>query len=105
MHKVTFYPLGNADCCQIDLDNGEKILFDYANVGNSDDNDDLRINLPAALREDLKTADRDFYDVVAFTHADKDHINGFSDFFYLEHAKKYQDKERIKINTLWVPGG
>ena len=30
MHRLTFYPLGNADCCLIDLANGQKILFDYA---------------------------------------------------------------------------
>ena len=103
MHKLTFYPLGNADCCLIDLDNGQKILFDYADVGNSDDDDDLRIDLPAKLRENLKAAEKDSYDVVAITHADEDHIKGFSEFFYLEYAQKYQDDNRIKIDTLWVP--
>ena len=103
MHKLTFYPLGNADCCLIDLDKGQKLLFDYADMRNPDDDDDLRIDLPAALREDLNAAGKDAYDVVAFTHADKDHINGFSEFFYLEHAKKYQDADRVKIGELWVP--
>lgn len=103
MHKLTFYPLGNADCCLIDLDNGQKILFDYADVGNSDDDDDLRIDLPAKLREDLKAAGNNSYDVVAITHADEDHIKGFSEFFYLEYAQKYQDDDRIKIDELWVP--
>ena len=103
MHKLTFYPLGNADCCLIDLDNGQKILFDYADVGDSNDDDDLRIDLPAKLRADLEAAEKDSYDVVAITHADKDHIKGFSDFFYLQHAKKYQNGDRIKIDTLWVP--
>ena len=69
----------------------------------SNDDYDLRIDLPVALRDDLDAAGKDSYDVVAFTHADKDHINGFSEFFYLEHAKKYQDSDRIKIETLWVP--
>ena len=101
--KLTFYPLGNADCCLINLDNGQKILFDYADVGDSDDNDDLRIDLPEKLREDLEEAEKDSYDVVAITHADEDHIKGFSEFFYLEHAQKYQDEDRIKIDTLWVP--
>ena len=103
LHKLTFYPLGNADCCLIDLENGQKILFDYANVRNSDDDDDLRIGLPEKLREDLEEAEKDTYDVVAFTHADEDHIKGFSEFFYLEHAQKYQDDDRIKIDKLWVP--
>ena len=103
MHKLTFFPLGNADCCLIDLDNGQKILFDYADVGDSDDDDDLRIDLPAKLREDLEAAEKDSYDVVAITHADEDHIKGFSEFFYLEYAQKYQSDDRIKIDTLWVP--
>ena len=103
MHSLTFFPLGNADCCRTDLINGMKILFDYANCCDPDDNEDLRINLADALRDDLKEAGRDYYDVVAFTHADSDHICGASDFFYLDHAKKYQDDDRIKINELWVP--
>ena len=103
MHKLTFYPLGNADCCLIDLDNNQKILFDYADTRDSNDDDDLRIDLPTKLREDLDAAEKDSYDVVAFTHADEDHIKGFSKFFYLEHAEKYQDEDRIEIDTLWVP--
>jgi hypothetical protein len=30
-------------------------------------------------------------------------ISGSSDFFYLEHAAKYQTSGRIKIRELWVP--
>lgn len=37
------------------------------------------------------------------THIDEDHIKGSSDFFHLEHAKKYQDAGRIKMNEMWVP--
>ena len=103
MHKLTFYLLGNADCCLIDLDNRQKILFDYADMRDPNNDNDLRIDLPGTLRDDLTAAGKDSYDIVAFTHADKDHINGFSEFFYLEHAKKYQDADRIKIGILWVP--
>lgn len=103
MHKLTFYPLGNADCCKLDLSDGRKILFDYANTREDDDADDLRIDLASALSEDLKTVDRTYFDVVAFTHCDDDHIHGFSDFFYLGHAKKYQANERVSITELWVP--
>lgn len=101
--QLTVYPLGNADCCLIDLEEGQKILFDYADVRDSDDDDDLRIDLPEKLREDLEEAEKDSYDIVAFTHADQDHTKGLSEFFFLEHAQKYQDEERIKIDTLWVP--
>src|SRR4051812_1147629 len=103
MPKLTFFPLGNADCCLIDLQGGQKLLFDYANQRNPNDSTDLRIDLPTALAADLKTARRDYYDVVAFTHLDADHIAGASEFFHLKHNPKYQGEGRVKINTLWVP--
>ncbi len=103
MHKITFYPIGNADCCKIDLSNGRKLLFDFANCRDSDADDDLRIDLANALIDDLKVAEKNSFDIVAFTHGDDDHIHGFSEFFYLEHAKKYQDNDRIQIEELWVP--
>ncbi len=103
MHKVTFYPLGNADCCKLDLSDGRKLLFDYANCRDTEDEDDLRIDLASVLHEDLKIAERTHFDVVAFTHCDDDHIHGFSEFFNLQHAKKYQAGERVSITELWVP--
>lgn len=103
MPKLTFYPLGNADCCKIDLADGRKMLFDYADCKDKEDEDDLRIDLAKALRDDLESADRNYFDVVAFSHGDMDHIKGSSEFFYLEHASKYQSEKRIRINELWVP--
>src|SRR6266851_6798262 len=103
MAKLTFFPLGNADCCLIDLDGGQKLLFDFADVRDPDDDEDLRIDLAAALRDNLRTAKRTSFNVVAFTHLDRDHINRSSEFFYLRHAKKYQGEDRIKIDIMWVP--
>lgn len=103
MHKVTFYPLGNADTCLIELVNGKMLLFDYANVANTDDENEKRINLQETLRRSLEEAQRSHFDVVAFTHLDDDHIHGASDFFFLEHAKKYQSEDRIRIHALYVP--
>lgn len=103
MHTVTMFPLGNADCCRIDLAGGQKILFDYANTRNADDPSDKRIDLEQELRTDLKAAKRDFYDVVAFTHLDTDHFCRATEFFELRHASKYQGKDRIKIAEMWVP--
>lgn len=74
MHKMTFYPLGNADCCKLDLANGKKLLFDFANMRDEEDENDLRINLAKVLKDDLKDAKRQDFDVVAFTHADDDHV-------------------------------
>lgn len=103
MAKLTFFPLGNADCCRIDLDNGNKLLFDFAATRDPSDKNDLRIDLPKELRSDLKAAGRDRFEVVAFTHLDKDHYGGASEFFYFEHAQKYQGGDRVRIETLWVP--
>ncbi len=103
MHKMTLFPLGNADCCRIDLECGKKILFDFADTRDPEDENDLRCDLTKELREDLEAFNRDYFDVVAFSHLDKDHFSGATEFFYLEHAKKYQGDDRIKMNTMWVP--
>jgi hypothetical protein len=85
--KLTFFPLGNADSCLIDLDDGQKLLFDFADVRDPDDDEDLRIDLPAALRDDLRAANRSSFDVVALTQLDRDHINRSSEFFYLRRER------------------
>jgi hypothetical protein len=101
--KLTFHPLGNADCTRFDLADGRKFLIDYANMRSPDDQWDNRIDLPAVLKADLRATTRDCYDVVCFTHLDDDHCRGSSDFFWFDHAVKYQGEGRIKIKELWVP--
>ena len=101
--KITFHPLGNADCTRLDLADGQKMLVDYADVRNADDSSDLRVDLPKELKNDLRAARHDYYNVVLFTHLDDDHCHGAGDFFWLDHAKKYQGEDRIKIRELWVP--
>jgi plastocyanin len=103
MHTVTFYPLGNADCTRIELDNGKAILFDYANMRSPNDAADKRCDLPKLLLDRLAATGKDYFDVVAFTHIDNDHVCGASDFFHLDYASEYQGDERIKIRELWVP--
>lgn len=103
MHTVKFYPVGNGDCCQIILNNGTRLLFDFRHVGEGENEDHPTIDLKKSLKEELSEANQDYFDVVAFTHADDDHIQGSTDFFELWHAKKYQGEDRIKIKNLWVP--
>jgi len=103
MHKMTFYPIGNADCCLIELENSKNLLFDYAHCKEFENPDDLRIDLKTEISDKMKSKDKKHFDVVTFTHADDDHIRGFSDIFYLLHAKKYQSDDRFKIEELWVP--
>lgn len=104
MHKIIFYPVGNGDTSQIVLENGKRILFDYRHIKETE-NDEARseINLKKRLKDELKEAGRDYFDVVAFTHGDDDHIANSTEFFELRHAQKYQGGDRIKINELWVP--
>lgn len=103
MPKLTFHPLGNADSTRIELDNEKKILIDYANTRCAGDATDKRIDLPEALRHDLRLAGRNDYDVVVFTHLDDDHICGASEFFYFDYAAAYQSDSRVRIKELWVP--
>lgn len=102
-HKISFYPVGNGDTTQIVLANGRRILFDFCHREKASDPNTPEIDLKTRLKDDLRKADRDYFDVVAFTHADLDHIQGSTDFFELQHAKKYHGEGRIKIRELWVP--
>lgn len=101
--QLTCFPVGNGDTTLIDLASGKKVLVDFADYHNPDDPFESRIDLERALKMDLRVANRDYYDVVAFTHLDDDHIHGFASFFHLDFAAVYQTPGRIKINTLWVP--
>lgn len=101
MHQVTFYPIGNADTCFIELKNGRRILFDYANTHDPNDPDDKRIDLEKEVRNALGRKKE--VDIFALSHLDKDHYQRATELFWLEHASKYQSSDRIKIKTLWVP--
>lgn len=103
LHKVVFYPVGNGDTTQIILSAGRRVLFDFCHRQKAEDDDTPEIELKKQLRDELKSADRDYFDVVAFTHADLDHIQGSTEFFELQYAEKYQGDGRIKIKQLWVP--
>lgn len=102
-HQVIFYPVGNGDTTQIVLSAGRRVLFDFCHKAKAEDPNTLEIDLKSRLKDDLKKAGRDYFDAVAFTHGDLDHIQGSTEFFELQHAKKYQGEGRIKIRQLWVP--
>jgi hypothetical protein len=103
MHQIIFYPVGNGDTSQIILESGKRILFDFRHLKNSETNDGPEINLKARLTDELEKAKKRSFEVVAFTHGDKDHIENSTEFFELLHANKYQGKDRIRIDELWVP--
>ena len=103
MDRVIFYPVGNGDTNQIILGNGTRFLFDYHHQKKSEEYGSNVFNLKKHLTDELQTAKRDYYDVVALTHGDDDHICNSTEFFELRHATKYQGDGRIKIRELWVP--
>jgi hypothetical protein len=67
-HKITVFPEGNADSLLVDLDDGRKLLFDFANKRDPEDDSDLRVDLAAELSERLAAARSSGFDVVAFSH-------------------------------------
>ena len=100
---IRFYPVGNGDTSQIILNDGRRLLFDYRHIEKSTSDESPEIDLEKQLKKELNDSGIDYFDVVAFTHSDKDHIENSTNFFELKHAKKYQGDGRIKIKTLWVP--
>jgi hypothetical protein len=103
MHQVIFYPVQNGDTSQIILSNGKRLLFDFRHLNKGENEDEPVIDLKSRLRSELTEAKRDYYDVLALTHADLDHISHSTEFFELLHANKYQGNGRIKVRELWVP--
>lgn len=103
MHKVIFYPVQNGDTSQIILSNGKRLLFDFRHLNRGEKEDDPAIDLKNQLNSELAKAKRDYFDVLALTHADLDHILHSTEFFELWHDPAYQGDGRIKVNELWVP--
>jgi ribonuclease BN (tRNA processing enzyme) len=98
---IDVFPLGNADTTRLTLADGQRILFDFADMGRSEGSD-IEYDLEKAIKDDLGSAPYKL-PVVCITHVDDDHCHGFGDVFWLQHATKYQDDDRIKIDELWVP--
>ena len=102
MSKITFYNLGNADSALLEISDGSAqgrlVLMDFGNQKNFNS-----VDLDQELRTKLKGRNYFGFDAVAFSHLDNDHICGASEFFYLEHAQKYQADDRPEIAELWVP--
>jgi hypothetical protein len=103
MHQVIFYPVQNGDTSQIILSNGKRLLFDFRHLKSGESEEEPAIDLKKRLESELAGAKRDYFDVVALTHGDLDHISFSTEFFELLHLPGYQGNGRIKIKELWVP--
>jgi hypothetical protein len=101
--KITFFPVANGDTSQIVLGNGRWLLFDFHHQKKCEEEGSTDFNLRKHLKGQLKGAQRDYYDVLALTHGDDDHIRNSTEFFELRHAAKYQGGDRTKVSELWVP--
>lgn len=103
MTTVKFYPVGNGDTSLITLQNGKHVLMDYRQHSLATDNTKPQFDIASDIKKNLTDAKKNSLEVLVFTHADKDHIEGSTEFFHLEYAKKYQENGRIKVDQLWVP--
>jgi hypothetical protein len=103
LHKVIFYPVQNGDTSQVILNDGRRLLFDFHHQKIGEDESQPVINLKSQLQKELQADNRNYFDVVAFTHGDQDHIRHSTEFFELNYSAGYQGNERIKIKELWVP--
>ncbi len=102
--KVSFFPVGNGDTSQIVLGKTDRwLLSDFHHQKKSEEEGSTDFNLKKHLKDQLKAAKRDYYDVLALTHGDDDHIRNSTEFFELRHAAKYQGGDRTKVRELWVP--
>ena len=101
--RLSFYPVGNADCCLVQLADGRNLILDFAAPREAGTSAYPCIDLPQALRKDLKG--RNCVDVLAVSHRESDRCRGIGDFFQLEHSPRYQGPRRIKVIDLWVTVG
>lgn len=101
MAKITFYPLGNADSSLIEFADGRLMLNDYYRPESFDEGD-KRIDLSEELQKVLDSKDQDYFDIVAFSHRDNDHVGGAEKFFKMENPK-IKESGDVKIKEIWVP--
>ncbi len=99
---ITSFPIGNADSTRLTLADGQRLLFDFADMGKSDGSD-VSFDLRAAIKDDLRADDKPKLSVLCYTHLDRDHCFGSEETFHWSHSPSRQGSERVKYEELWVP--
>ena len=108
-HTIKYYPVGNADCTLIKLDNGKTIIVDCQILSDLTDGKGKQINydVKADLLKELKkdASGRPYVDLFISTHPHDDHCKGFEDNFYHGEVNDYdkdKNKNEIIIEELWI---
>ncbi len=107
-HIINFYPVGNADCTLVKLDNGRTIIIDccFREVTKDDKGNPTMFDVKEDLLKELnKTNGHPYVDLYINTHPHEDHMVGFSDHFYCGDPADYDDKkdaDKIIIGEMWV---
>jgi len=108
-HIIKFYPVGNADCTLIKLDNGKTIIVDCQILGDLTDGNgkqvvfDVKSDLLGELKKD--SLGRPFVDLFISTHPHDDHCKGFAENFYSGDVADYDkdiNKDEVIIEELWI---
>lgn len=108
-HIIKFYPVGNADCTLIKLDNGKTIIVDCQILADLTDGHGKQVmfDVKADLLKELKkdASGRPFVDIFISTHPHDDHCKGFAGNFYYGDVANYdkdKNKDEIIIEELWI---
>lgn len=100
--SFTFYNVGNGQSVLITLDDRAHLLFDLLQKPDTSDRSDKRADVHAELLKVLPTrAGTAHIAVACFSHADRDHCQGFARVFKCDDSP--EDAENlITIDELWV---
>lgn len=108
-HIIKFYPVGNADCTLIKLDNGKTVLVDCQIQENLTDDHGKQVmfDVKADILNELKKDEfgHPFVDLFISTHPHDDHCKGFTGNFYYGEVEDYdndKNKDEIIIEELWI---
>ena len=108
-HIIKYYPVGNADCTLIKLDNGKTIIVDCQILSDLTDGHGKQVmfDVKADLLKELKKdgLGRPFVDLFISTHPHDDHCKGFAGNFYhgeVDDYDKDKNKDEIIIEELWI---
>lgn len=108
-HIIKYYPVGNADCTLIKLDNGKTIIVDCQILADLTDGHgkqmmfDVKADLLKELHKDA--TGRPYVDLFISTHPHDDHCKGFAENFYHGDVADYdkdKNKNEIIIEELWI---